>query len=105
MQLQPHPHNSIYHVIADRPDHVTVRIDVEGIELSGHERQRIAEQIVKNSNTAGALLEAIERSDLDVSPCTGCGRLVVCVPDGLCMCGACALESAVDYKGGDRGRG
>lgn len=36
------------------------------------------------------LAEAIARSGMDISPCMNCGLRVVCIPDGLPMCEACA---------------
>jgi hypothetical protein len=38
----------------------------------------------------GFLHGAITRSGMDLSPCKGCGQLVVCVPDGLACCKPCA---------------
>ncbi len=44
-------------------------------------RQRVAE------------LEAtIARSGMDISCCKLCNKMVVCIPDGLPMCDACAAE-------------
>jgi hypothetical protein len=41
------------------------------------------------------LHEAIARSGMDISPCRVCSKPVVCVPDGLTFCEACAeLEAA-----------
>ena len=39
------------------------------------------------------LYEAIERSGFDLCPCKQCGEAVVCIPDGLAMCGACAEKA------------
>lgn len=36
---------------------------------------------------------AIDGGGLDVSPCRGCSRSIVCLPDGLPMCESCATES------------
>ena len=36
------------------------------------------------------LFAAIERSGFVLSPCGICGEVVVCIPDGLAMCKACA---------------
>ena len=53
--------------------------------------------LTKEPNTAlDAYLElwaAIERSGYDVSPCLICQELVVCVPDGIAMCEACAEKA------------
>ena len=42
-----------------------------------------------------SMVAAIERSGFDVSHCMDCGEMVVCIPDGMPMCEACAA------KGGD----
>jgi predicted RNase H-like nuclease (RuvC/YqgF family) len=39
-----------------------------------------------------ALRFAISRGGLDISPCSGCGETVVCLPDGLPYCEACAKK-------------
>ena len=36
------------------------------------------------------LFAAIERSGFVLSPCRICGEVVVCIPDGLSLCKACA---------------
>lgn len=49
--------------------------------------------------TLQELLDAIERSGLDVSLCQCCSRMVVCLPDGMSnWCEACAAKEAA---GGD----
>lgn len=40
-----------------------------------------------------ALETAIIDGGLDLSPCRQCGGLVVCIPDGLPMCEACAEDT------------
>jgi hypothetical protein len=35
---------------------------------------------------------AIDRAGWDISPCRGCGELIVCLPDGLPMCTECATK-------------
>ncbi len=40
-----------------------------------------------------ALVAAIDRGGYDVSPCLICQELVVCIPDGLAMCEACAEKA------------
>jgi hypothetical protein len=37
---------------------------------------------------------AIDRSGLDISPCKGCSCAVVCIPDGLPFCEACATKES-----------
>jgi hypothetical protein len=45
--------------------------------------------------TERELADAIERSGLDISLCRGCGKLVVCIPDGLSnICEACAEKES-----------
>lgn len=45
--------------------------------------------------TERELSDAIERSGLDISLCRGCGKLVVCIPDGLSnICEACAEKES-----------
>ena len=39
-----------------------------------------------------ALRLAISRSGLDLSPCSGCGETVACLPDGMPYCEACAKK-------------
>lgn len=39
-----------------------------------------------------AIRDAYDRSGLDLSPCCECGLPVVCVPDGMPMCEACAIK-------------
>lgn len=42
-----------------------------------------------------AILErAIECSGYDLSMCKGCGKPVVCIPDGLPFCEGCAAKEA-----------
>lgn len=36
------------------------------------------------------LLRAIDRAGFDVCPCRLCGDPIICIPDGLPMCPACA---------------
>ncbi len=33
--------------------------------------------------------DALDRSPYDISPCMECGKLVVCLPDGMPMCDPC----------------
>lgn len=40
------------------------------------------------------LQDAIERGGYDLSPCGSCGNPVVCIPDGLPLCEACAERDA-----------
>jgi hypothetical protein len=45
--------------------------------------------------TERELADAIERSGLDISLCRCCGKLVVCIPDGLSnICEACAEKES-----------
>lgn len=52
----------------------------------------ISEDIMRfQDNTESILYDAIERSGLDISECRHCGKLVVCLPDGLSnICEPCA---------------
>ena len=34
--------------------------------------------------------QLLKRSGLDISPCKSCGESVICIPDGIPMCKACA---------------
>lgn len=45
---------------------------------------------VEDCEAAAELLDAIDRSGLDVSLCMECGAPVVCIPDGMPMCEPCA---------------
>lgn len=36
------------------------------------------------------LNDALSRSPFDISPCLGCGKPVVCYPDGMPSCDPCA---------------
>jgi hypothetical protein len=49
----------------------------------------------EESKTDGEFLskwfvDLLDRSGLDVSPCKLCEVTVICIPDGLAMCKACA---------------
>jgi hypothetical protein len=45
--------------------------------------------------TERILLNAIDRSGLDISECRHCNQLVVCIPDGMSnICEACAEQEA-----------
>lgn len=37
-------------------------------------------------------IDLLDRSGLDVSPCRLCENTVICIPDGLAICKACAKE-------------
>jgi hypothetical protein len=39
------------------------------------------------------LVQAIHDSDMDLSPCRLCGKAVICLPDGLALCRACAATA------------
>ncbi len=42
----------------------------------------------------GAILQAaLKRSPYDVGPCGECGEPVVCIPEGLALCNACAAKT------------
>lgn len=43
---------------------------------------------------ADLLSNAIDAGGWDLSPCGGCGTAVVCLPDGLPLCEACALKES-----------
>lgn len=43
---------------------------------------------------ANRLSDAIDAGGWDLSPCGCCGTAVVCLPDGLPMCEACALKES-----------
>ena len=45
------------------------------------------------------LMEAIERSGFDVSPCRGCGEPIVCLPDGLPFCCSCVVDDQFEMSG------
>lgn len=47
----------------------------------------------KAFEAALALVAAIDRGGYDVSPCLICQELVVCIPDGIAMCEACAEKA------------
>ena len=44
------------------------------------------------------LTEAIDRGGFDLSLCGRCGKLVVCIPDGLPMCEGCAGDEHAEHK-------
>jgi hypothetical protein len=39
---------------------------------------------------AETLVQAINDSGMDLAPCRLCGKPIVCIPDGLAICRACA---------------
>lgn len=45
-------------------------------------------------DTEVILWGAIERSGMDLSPCSICNKLVVCIPDGLPICEPCAVKES-----------
>ncbi len=53
----------------------------------------IAEKTVASLEIALALVASIDRGGCDVSPCMICQELVVCIADGLAMCGQCAEKA------------
>ncbi len=56
----------------------------------------ISDQLAEfQDRTEKILMDAIERSGLDISECRHCNKLVVCIPDGLSnVCEACAEKDA-----------
>ena len=46
----------------------------------------------EKANMQAGFYEMIERGGLDISPCIDCGEMVVCIPDGMPMCEACAAK-------------
>lgn len=71
-------------------------IDHRAVPLSGMEECDRACEILnrRHGDVVGTELRAaIDRSGLDISLCRGCGKVVVCIPDGLSnMCEACACK-------------
>lgn len=51
-----------------------------------------ARELAMAMRTAAAQVQAIEDGGYDLSPCGVCGKPVVCIPDGLPMCGGCARK-------------
>lgn len=41
---------------------------------------------------AAEVIQAIDRGGMDISPCLECGLPVVCIPDGMPLCEACATK-------------
>ena len=65
------------------------RIHEKCVEVINDELMHMQDQ------TERELADAIERSGLDISLCRGCGKLVVCIPDGLSnICEACAEKES-----------
>lgn len=82
-------------------------IDHRAVPLSGMEECDRACEILnrRHGDVVGTELRAaIDRSGLDISLCRGCGKVVVCIPDGLSnMCEACACkETEASNPAGDR---
>ena len=48
------------------------------------------EKLNDSEFTAKWLVDLLDRSGLDVAPCRLCENTVICVPDGLALCKACA---------------
>ena len=53
----------------------------------------IGAKTVASLEIALAMIAAIDRGGYDVSPCLICQELVVCIPDGMAMCEACAEKA------------
>ena len=47
------------------------------------ELEKVVEKLKAENDRLRAIESALANSGLDVSPCTGCGDPVVCIPDGL----------------------
>ena len=58
------------------------------------ERDRLRNQLIMQikDDETDKWLEIIDRSGLDLSDCMLCGCPVICIPDGLPMCGPCAAK-------------
>lgn len=52
------------------------------------------ERVTEARSALKTLHAAIDAAGLDVSPCMKCGCLVVCLPDGMPMCKACAEKQS-----------
>lgn len=48
------------------------------------------------TETTKLFLDAVIAGGYDLSPCMACGTVVVCIPDGLPMCEACAMKETSD---------
>ena len=70
-------------------------IELEHAERNTHGKIYVPKEMLVYAVRCSILMEAIERGGWDISPCGDCGRPVVCIPDGLPMCEACAKESEV----------
>jgi hypothetical protein len=49
-----------------------------------------AQWVAKLQREIEALLKALQAGGMDIAPCKSCGQPVVCIPDGLALCRACA---------------
>lgn len=56
-------------------------------------RKKVGDRTVAALEVALTIVAAVDRSGLDLSNCTDCGSMVVCIPDGLAMCEACATKA------------
>lgn len=54
--------------------------------------QCLRNQLAAMTAERDALRLAITRGGLDLSPCSGCGETVACLPDGMPYCEACAKK-------------
>ena len=67
-----------------------------GMETGIPEGERgIEEKLEEAVDVAVALRRAIDLGGWDMSPCRGCGELVVCLPDGMPYCEPCAEKDSV----------
>jgi hypothetical protein len=70
---------------------------VMGSELCDLETvNKLVDAEIQRDKSQAALTElhaAITRGGLDISCCMNCGAPVVCIPDGLPMCEACAVKA------------
>lgn len=68
-------------------------VDDDGEQLTGTEATNELDAWRKCAHQLEVVYsEAIARSGFDISVCHHCGVPVVCLPDGLAMCEACAME-------------
>lgn len=56
-------------------------------------KKLVAELEAKQAEYDKMLNDLLDDSGMDLSPCRTCGETVICIPDGLALCKACAEKA------------
>ena len=67
---------------------------VAALEIALKHCASLSQQLLESTaNYAKGLDELLDRSGFNLSQCTHCGCAVICIPDGLPCCEACAEKA------------